>query len=218
MKFLRILEVFQFFSHSLPLLNVNCCNSSLIIYNQFLIISFEQSLQEFWEQSTPRVFELLSNLVVKTLQSCPDLMRWYLREVTADFTEIRSSKAWLSLSDMIKRILESQNLELVFNPKEKFSTKQQTHRATTLVTPPVFNRDFFVNALAFDGLDIQLSACHLLLAVTKKAEEFLHILMHHPKAEMYSETEKTTISSLFVGILILLPYVRSWLYSSLIDC
>lgn len=134
-------------------------------------------------------------------------MRWYLREVTEDFSEIRSSGAWLSLSDMIKRILENQNLELVFNPREKFSAKQQAHRAATLITPPVFNRDFFVNALAFDGMDIQLSACHLLLSVLKKAEEFQHILINHPKAEIYSETEKTTISSLFSGNLISTSFV-----------
>ena len=145
------------------------------------------------------MFELQSGLVVKTLQSCPDLMRWYLRTVTEDFTEIRSSGAWLSLSNMIQRIVESQNLELVFNPKEKFSAKQQSFRATTLITPPVFNRDFFVNALAFDAMDIQLSACHLLLAVLKKSQEFLAILSGHARAEMYSETEKKSISSLFTG-------------------
>ena len=134
-------------------------------------------------------------------------MRWYLREVTADFTEIRASGAWLSLSNMIKRIVEAQNLELVFNPKEKFSTKQQSFRATTLITPPVFNKEFFVNALEFDGLDIKLSACHILLSVLKKAEEFLRILKTSPKAAMYSETEKSSISSAFTGNLIQVFYL-----------
>ena len=154
---------------------------------------------EFWEQHNAKIIEVQSTLVVRALQSCPDLMRWYLREVTEDFADLRLTDAWLALSNLIEQVLEAQNLELILNPKEKFSVKQQVQRASTLIIPPVFNQAFFINALNFDGLKVKLTACRILQIVLRKTETFLNMLQLSPKADMYSKAEKDSISSSFKG-------------------
>lgn len=86
---------------------------------------------------------------------------------------------------------------MVFNPKEKHSVAQQALRAATLVGPLSLPRNFFTKGLLVEHSGIRMNVGELLLAVFAKVNEFHCILMKHPKANVYSETEKNDIFSAF---------------------
>ena len=154
----------------------------------------------FWEQkpTNPSVVELQAQIVVKTLQNCPDLLRSYFRAISVDLLEIRMSPAWLELCSLVHRILEAQNLSVIFNPREKHGIRQQVNRASALMTPLVLRKSFFIDGLANDNVNIRLAVGQILLTMLKKVTEFKQMLTTNAKAtSIYTETERTTIIDKF---------------------
>lgn len=117
-----------------------------------------------------------------------------------DFHEVRTSKAWFELCRLIQGILEAQKLQVVLNPKEKYSIKQQTLRAAALIMPFVLGDNFFGHALANEDVGVQLASAKLLQTVLRKVVEFGQMLDTSPKAAMYASEEKKSIYSSFKGV------------------
>jgi hypothetical protein len=86
---------------------------------------------------------------------------------------------------------------MVFNPKETHSVAQQAIRAATLIGPLSLPRNFFSKALLMEHSGVRLNAGRLLLTVFDKINEFHNILMKHPRASVYSDTEKKEIFAAF---------------------
>jgi hypothetical protein len=154
-------------------------------------------LFNFWGGASPRIVEIQSQLVVKTIEKCPDLMDCYFRSLVADLEQIRMSVPWLNLCDVVQQIIKVQNLTMIFNPKEKHSVAQQAIRAATLVGPLSLPRNFFVKSLLMEHSGIRVNAGRLLQTVFDKINEFHTILMKNPKASVYTDTEKNDIFAAF---------------------
>lgn len=143
--------------------------------------------------------EIQSLLVIKTIEKCPDLVDCYLNYVYEELDHIRISPAWVSLCSVVLRVIEVQNLLVIFNPKEKHTVGQQALRAATLLGPCALPKNFFSRALMDESPAIKLTVGRILQTVLKKVEEFQRILFHDPKAKMYSESEKNSIFKQLLG-------------------
>ena len=151
----------------------------------------------FWGGFSPRIVEIQSQLVIKTIEKCPDLMDCYFRSLAADLEQIRMSIPWLHLCGIIQKIIKTQNMTMVFNPKEKHSVAQQAIRAATLIGPLSLPRNFFSKGLLMEHSGIRMNVGRLLQTVFDKINEFQTILRKHPKASVYSDTEKEEIFAAF---------------------
>ncbi|KAI9561029.1 Nucleolar pre-ribosomal-associated protein 1 [Daphnia sinensis] len=158
-----------------------------------LILEMLQNLFDFWAGFSPRIVEIQSQLVVKTIEKCPDLLDCYFRSIALEIDHIRMSVPWQKLSSVVKQIIEVQNLTMVFNPKEKHTVAQQALRAATLVGPLSLPRNFFTKGLLIEHSGIRMIVGEILQVIFTKINEFQNILMKNPKANMYSETEKKEI-------------------------
>ena len=127
----------------------------------------------------------------------------YFRSLAADLEQIRMSVPWLNLCGVVQKTIKAQNLTMVFNPKEKHSVAQQAIRAATLIGPLSLPRNFFTKSLLMDHSGIRVNAGRLLQTIFDKINEFHTILMKHPKASVYSETEKNEIFAAFKSIFVL---------------
>lgn len=159
-----------------------------------------KTLGDFYERSCSRLVELQKELVVKSLIGCPDLVRPYTSEIAKDLSHPRMSRAYLDLCSMAEEIVASQNVTIVFNPKEKYTVKQQAKRAAALIAPYALGQEIFVAALSDENAGVKVAVGEILLTILDKAIEFQDILNHHQKAKMYNDQERKAIFSNFKGI------------------
>ena len=135
------------------------------------------------------------------MQSCPDLMRWYLPPLSEYLGDVRPTKPWFQLCRLVQRIIDSQNLEIIFNPREKFTCKQQAIRGASLIAPLMWSQSFFATAMSSESMQVKLAAGTLLQTVLKKMLQYRHILMNNRRAEVYTTNEKMDMFSTFKSIL-----------------
>lgn len=157
-----------------------------------------QSLGEFWEEPKEKLVELRSQIVIRAMQSCPDLMRTYLQSLSKDMGNVRESPAWRHLCSVVQRSLEAQKLTIVFHPWEKYTVRLTGQRAAALVAPTVLNRTFFSNSLS-NSPSCQLAAGRILQTVLIKSAEFQRLLNRSDKAQLYKQAEKKFIFKNFKG-------------------
>lgn len=155
---------------------------------------------DFWERDCPRLVELQTDLVVQSLIGCPDLVRQYMSEVSTDLSQPRMSRAYVDLCSMVKRVIASQNLLIIFSPKEKYTVKQQSKRAAALVAPYAIGQQTFTAGLSDENVGVKVAVGDILLTILDKAIEFNEILRDHFKARVYSEQERKAIFTNFTGI------------------
>lgn len=156
-------------------------------------------MYDFWAGTSQRIFEIQSELVVNTIEKCPDLLDCYFRNVSAELDNMRISPAWLNLCSLVEKIIRTQNLTVVFNPREKHTASQQAVRAATLMGPCALPRNFFFKGLTKENPAIRLAIGRIFQAVFTKINEFKTILYQNPKANMYSDSEKRDIFSAFTS-------------------
>ena len=164
-----------------------------------IVIFDKQDLFDFWSGPNPRIVEIQSQLVIKTIEKCPDFLDCYFGYISFHLEKPRMSVVWLNLCSLIKQIIEAQNLAIIFNPKEKHSITQQAVRAATLLGPCSLPRNFFFKGLVKENSGIRLTVGRILQTVFNKMNEFQNILSQNPKANVYSESEKQEIFSALKG-------------------
>jgi len=167
------------------------------------ILDLFKAMGNFWEHSetfSPSIIELQSQIVIKTLHSCPDMISPYFKNISTDLEEVRSSPAWLELCSIVGRILEGQNIGLIFNPKEKHSLKQQSMRAASLICPKSLRKQWFTDCLASENMSIRLAVARIIQTILKKVIEFQEMLFNSPKSKSYNPLEKKSIYAQFKGL------------------
>lgn len=92
---------------------------------------------DFWDDPKEKLVELRSQIVIRAMQSCPDLMRTYLESLSTELGNVRESPAWRTLCSVVQRSIQAQNVTIVFHPWEKYTVKLTGQRATSLVAPAV---------------------------------------------------------------------------------
>lgn len=156
-------------------------------------------MHDFWTGPSPRIVEIQSVLLIKTMEKCPDLLDSYFNYVYEELEDMRLSPAWISLCSLILRTIEVQNLTIIFNPKEKHTVDQQALRTATLMGPCSLPKDFFLKALVNENPTIKLTVGRILQTILNKVDEFKAILLHSPKACSYSISERNEIFSTLLG-------------------
>ena len=150
-------------------------------------------MYDFWSGTNTRIVGVQAELVVKTIEKCPDLVDCYIRWATPDLNEVRTSFAYKTLLDTIREAIAVQNLSVLFNPKEKYSVNQQSQRAATILGCLALPHNFFHRGLTHPETEIRIAFASFLQVLFKKINELEHILNHNPKADAYSKTEKEQI-------------------------
>lgn len=156
-------------------------------------------MYDFWAGTSNRMIEIQTELVVKTIEKCPDLLDCYFRHISDELDNMRISLAWLNLCSLVEQIIQVQNLTVVFNPREKHTASQQAARAATLMGPCSLPRKFFTKGFNKENLAIRLAIGRIFQAVFSKINEFKTILYQNSKANMYSDSEKGDIFSAFTS-------------------
>lgn len=134
-----------------------------------------------------------STIIVRTMQSCPDLLRWYLPLLSEHLGDARATQPWFVLCSLVRQTIDVQNLEIIFNPREKFTVKQQTIRAASLIAPLLWGSSFFPDAMSHQDLKVRLAAGSLLQTVVKKMTELGNILTNNRRTDVYTDKEKSAI-------------------------
>ena len=153
---------------------------------------------EFWDDQKDKLVELRSQIVIRAMQSCPDLIRTYLLSLSTELGNVRESPAWRHLCSVVQRSIQAQNVTIVFHPWEKYTVRLTGQRAASLITPAVLSRTFFSNCLS-NSPSCQLAAGRILQTVLVKATEFKRALYRSAKAQLYKAKEKNAIFKNFKG-------------------
>ncbi|XP_058796890.1 nucleolar pre-ribosomal-associated protein 1 [Phymastichus coffea] len=135
-------------------------------HNQ-LINTILQSLDKPWEHNK------ISDLVIKILSACPDLIKPQLI-YTEPFLAPRISRNWIGVIQFVKKIINNINVETCLNLCSiDVSLQQLANLTLNLILPPIIIKNAIFPSMEHDNILIHHEIIDVLLTILKKIESLL---------------------------------------------
>ncbi|KAM8854605.1 nucleolar pre-ribosomal-associated protein 1 isoform 2-T2 [Synchiropus picturatus] len=121
--------------------------------------------------------DLVAELVVKTLKSCPDLLSRYFKETQYSYSP-RPKTAWQDNLKLLKKIYEAQpEVSTVFHSGEVAPPSRLLSMIMVLSFPPVCDKTFFTQGLNLNNTGVQLTTLSTLNFILKRADKNVEYLL-----------------------------------------
>ncbi|KAJ8680513.1 hypothetical protein QAD02_016300 [Eretmocerus hayati] len=141
-------------------------------HNQ-LINTVLQSLDKPWEHDRP------SDLILKVLSACPDLIKPQLK-YTETYIAPRASKKWAAVIDFVRKIIKNINVEdCIKSSVLDMTLNQTTHSVLNLLVPPVIMKGAVHPSMEHDSSAVHHIIISLLLDIMEKVKELLATLENY---------------------------------------
>ncbi|XP_066598571.1 nucleolar pre-ribosomal-associated protein 1 isoform X2 [Prorops nasuta] len=132
-----------------------------------LVYAVLQSLDRPWEYEKP------SDLVVKILMACPDLIKSQMSSIES-YLQPRASKKWIALIKFVKTIIESLNIDNILQScLLELNAIQLLNVAINLVAPNVIIKSAIIPALNNDHMIVRHKAIELLMIIFTQMNKFV---------------------------------------------
>ncbi|XP_029174651.1 nucleolar pre-ribosomal-associated protein 1 [Nylanderia fulva] len=130
-------------------------------HNQ-LVYTVLQSLEKPWEHEKP------SDLVIKIMRACPDLIRSQYVAVEP-FLEPRVSSKWICLLRFVKKVIESLDpVNCIKTCTAELNANRLTNTLLSLTIPDIIIKNAILPGLSHDSLFVRHETLSLLLAMTSQ--------------------------------------------------
>ncbi|XP_012278213.1 nucleolar pre-ribosomal-associated protein 1 [Orussus abietinus] len=150
-------------------------------HNQ-LVDTVLQRLDRPWEHEKP------SELVVKILIACPDLVKVQLT-YTEPFLEPRLSRKWFMVMKFIEKIILSMDAESCIKLcQTELGVPQLVNAVITLSVPPTVLKNAIMPSLCHDNIIVQHEGIKLLVVMLNKLKDFINITRFKNKRNLVAST------------------------------
>ncbi|XP_013868182.1 nucleolar pre-ribosomal-associated protein 1 [Austrofundulus limnaeus] len=135
--------------------------------------------------------DLVADLVVNVLKTCPDILSRYFKETQYSYTP-RLRSAWQDNVKLLKKIYEAQpEISTVFQSGEMIPLPRLLSMIMVISVPPVCNRVFFTQGLNLSNSTVQLTTVSIMNFILKKANKSMAYLLDKSvwhKSDVYTDS------------------------------
>ncbi|KAM9801478.1 nucleolar pre-ribosomal-associated protein 1 [Neosynchiropus ocellatus] len=140
--------------------------------------------------------DLVAELVVKTLKSCPDLLSRYFKETQYSYSP-RPKTAWQDNLKLLKKIYEAQpEVSTIFHSSEVAPPSRLLSMIMVLSFPPVCDKTFFTQGLNLNNTGVQLTTLSTLNFILKRADKNVEYLVSKSESADSASYSRDTVMEL----------------------